>query len=233
MLPCVFVTGVVSTKSSRYQKRLAGVYTLKLLSILLSSFLLMTVIACQGDNLTKEESFNNPCESAYGEPESSQDVIPWQIGESYTVLQANCGSPSHSEQNMLKFAYDFTMPINTPVTAMRAGVVELIIDFNIDNTGVPGEENFIMIRHEDQTLGRYFHFTQFGTVVNVGDFVVQGELIGFSGNTGQTSGFPHLHVDIKTNCSASRCPSLPLVFKNVSGMDNPLVISKTYMALGY
>jgi murein DD-endopeptidase MepM/ murein hydrolase activator NlpD len=57
------------------------------------------------------------------------------------------------------------------------------------------EGNYLMIRHGDGTRANYWHFKKDGVLVNVGDTVQQGQLIGFSGNTGY-SAFPHLHFEV-------------------------------------
>ena len=52
--------------------------------------------------------------------------------------------------------------------------------------------NSIVINHNDNTRAGYWHLQYNGAVVNVGDTVKQGQLIGYSGKTGY-SAFPHLH----------------------------------------
>ncbi len=41
----------------------------------------------------------------------------------------------------------------------------------------------------------YWHLQKDGVLVNIGDTVKQGQLIGYSGNTGYTA-FPHLHFQV-------------------------------------
>jgi murein DD-endopeptidase MepM/ murein hydrolase activator NlpD len=53
--------------------------------------------------------------------------------------------------------------------------------------------NFIIIRHRHGYYTRYAHMQNFS--VNVGQRVQQGEVIGFIGNTGISTG-PHLHYEV-------------------------------------
>src|SRR5689334_14182396 len=53
--------------------------------------------------------------------QSSPYVLPYPIGSTYYVNQANCSNGGH--QGTFKYSYDFAMPIGTKVAAARAGVV--------------------------------------------------------------------------------------------------------------
>ena len=50
-----------------------------------------------------------------------------------------------------------------------------------------GFDNLIVIQHDDGTTLLYGHLTHDGAAVSVGERVVQGELLGHSGNTGNTT----------------------------------------------
>ena len=52
--------------------------------------------------------------------------------------------------------------------------------------------------HSDGTFGNYAHLKYRGAAVKKGDFVEKGQLIGYSGNTGFSSG-PHLHFSVLIN----------------------------------
>jgi murein DD-endopeptidase MepM/ murein hydrolase activator NlpD len=121
--------------------------------------------------------------------------LPYSDGQAYTITQAYGGRlTSHNNRENL-YAVDFAMPRGTPVLSARAGVV-------IDSTLRHAEggydvrfldkANTVAIVHEDGTVAEYAHLSQGTEVVRVGQRIAAGELLGYSGNTGYSSG-PHLH----------------------------------------
>ena len=120
---------------------------------------------------------------------ASAYVLPYPAGSSYYVSQANCSTGGH--RGPYQYAYDFVMPVGTPVTAARAGVVaEIRMKFRDGQSG-EGESNWVKIRHADNTIAAYSHLTEHGALVRIGDRVEAGQPIGLSGNSGNTGGLPH------------------------------------------
>lgn len=83
---------------------------------------------------------------------------------------------------------DFAVNIGTPIYAPADGVVETVRPSN------KGSGNFIRLQHSFGITSSYSHLKKFA--VRSGDFVDKGELIGYSGNSGLSSG-PHLHYEIR------------------------------------
>lgn len=115
----------------------------------------------------------------FGDPITSDYILPFPVGETSEVLQAYCTSGSHSNQ----LAYDFIRPFGSEVIAARSGQVMTAVsqhpDFNADENF-----NYVFILHDDGTQAFYAHLQQGSTVVDVGDFVLAGEMIGLNGSSG-------------------------------------------------
>jgi hypothetical protein len=121
---------------------------------------------------------------------------PFPSGFASRIYQGANGNETHFGADAE--SVDFTVPEGTNVAAARSG---LVIETREDsNTGCgdatcADQANYIVIDHGNGTRGRYYHLQQNGVLVNVGDVVCSGQLIGKSGNTGYSGG-PHLHFDV-------------------------------------
>ena len=132
----------------------------------------------------------------YPDEASSPYSLPYEVGTSSFVSQANCTDGSHKTGIPDQYAYDFLMPIGTLITASRPGTVTRFYDGYADNTGVPGEENVVGITHTDGSVALYFHLAQDGALVELQQTVGTGEVIALSGNSGNSLE-PHLHVQVQ------------------------------------
>jgi murein DD-endopeptidase MepM/ murein hydrolase activator NlpD len=168
---------------------------------------------------------------AFPEWQTSAYVLPYSVGSTYSVSQANCSRGGH--HGSYKYAYDFVMPIGTTVTAARAGVVaEIRMKFR---DGQPGEaeSNWVKIRHADGTIAAYSHLTEHGALVKIGDQVIAGQPIGLSGNTGNTGGLPHLHFHLCPCSEPVQCGTLPVTFRNTDANPEGLQPGRSYRALPF
>jgi murein DD-endopeptidase MepM/ murein hydrolase activator NlpD len=82
---------------------------------------------------------------------------------------------------------DLAEPIGTPVYATADGVVSKAAPFS-------SYGNYIQIEHGGGLETRFAHLS--GFAVAAGDQVRKGQLIGFVGTTGRSTG-PHLHYEIR------------------------------------
>lgn len=83
---------------------------------------------------------------------------------------------------------DFGAPTGTPVFAAGDGVVE-----EVGPKGAYG--NYIRIRHNREIATAYAHLSRFGSGLRRGGRVSQGDVIGYVGSTGRSTG-PHLHYEV-------------------------------------
>jgi murein DD-endopeptidase MepM/ murein hydrolase activator NlpD len=176
-------------------------------------------------------------ETCTGYPDwvTSAYVLPYPAGSSYTVIQGNCSPPGNGHRGANRYAYDFGMAIGTPIAASRAGTVIEVEESHTDGQiAATGLDNFIVIRHADGSTALYGHLTHDGAAAAVGEAVGRGQVIAFSGNTGNTAGIPHLHVSIQAcdpvTLGTAACPSRPLTFANTDPNPNGLVTGQTYLA---
>ncbi|MBT8124518.1 MAG: M23 family metallopeptidase, partial [Gammaproteobacteria bacterium] len=147
----------------------------------------------------------------------------------------------------LRYAYDFGLPVYAKVVASKGGRVFNVIDKNPNYIASLSTVNFILIQHYDETIARYIHLTQDGALVEIGDEVNQGDIIGLSGSSGTS--IPHLHFDVfeedSISCTMGHesydaaggimvehgCKTIPITFRNSEPLDTPLLRSKSYRAL--
>ena len=118
-------------------------------------------------------------------------------GDTGVCLQGNDEADTHKDE--LRFAYDFALPVGTPVLAVAEGVVVAAVEGFRGGSRSSKENraraNFVAIRHDDGLYSRYYHLCHRGVCVAVGERVTAGQVVGRSGNTG-FSGAPHLHFDV-------------------------------------
>ncbi|MCH8242191.1 MAG: M23 family metallopeptidase, partial [Planctomycetes bacterium] len=122
--------------------------------------------------------------------------LPWPAGERFRVTQGNGGFSTHMEL----FAWDFPMPVGSPVLAAAAGVVVDLRDrvggSSEDEQGESQAENFVAIDHGGGLKSIYAHLEFQGVAVSIGQVVPAGQVIGYSGNTGFSTA-PHLHYEVR------------------------------------
>ena len=89
-------------------------------------------------------------------------------------------------------AVDIANACGTPVYASAEGMVSERAPSGWNG----GYGIYVMIEHPNNTKTRYAHLQK--TVVSAGDYVSQGDVIGYIGNTGQTHGVTgcHLHFEV-------------------------------------
>lgn len=197
----------------------------RVLLMLLALVVAFVHCACEGDSPTGPVA-GQGC-GPWPAQASSPFVLPYRPGEAYLVIQGNCTPGTHARGTRDQYAYDFSMPIGTTVVAAAAGVVEDLEERYPDGNGVVTESNFVLVRHDDGTAGAYFHLTQDGALVELGDRVARGEPIALSGQTGGNGSIrPHLHFGVLGPGGFT----IPVTFRNSIEHPDGLEQGSTYPA---
>lgn len=93
--------------------------------------------------------------------------------------------------NKMHKGMDFAAPTGTPIYAAGDGVIDYI-----GRKG--GYGNYIRIRHNSKLKTAYAHMHKFKKGMGQGKRVEQGDVIGYVGSTGRSTG-PHLHYEVHVN----------------------------------
>lgn len=144
-------------------------------------------------------------------------LFPFAHGSKHRLTQGHNGDFSHFGEN--QYAVDFDLDVGTPIYAARGGrVVRVKEDSRAGGPSMAYANmgNVVMVAHDDGTFGNYVHLRYNGAAVAVGDRVEPGDLIGYSGNTGVSSG-PHLHFDVRVPLETGRMQSIPVRFRGLEG----------------
>jgi len=133
----------------------------------------------------------------------SSSIRPSAVSSSGTSRLISSGGPSYEGYYIKPFigghrtqglhgynAVDYGLDRGSELYAAAPGII--IISKNSGWNG--GYGNYVVIQHPNGTQTVYGHMTS--TAVSVGQSVMQGQKIGYSGNTGNSTG-PHLHFEIR------------------------------------
>ena len=198
------------------------------------------VFSCAGGTWTVSQPCANGCYIAPdGVPDACVPAgqphykLPWQCGTTYHVTQGNngdiCGGGTGDHTGTQAFAWDFGIPRHTALKAARAGRVSVAA-----NVVGPGQNcydgctqpfgtsefwtccnncintsNHVNIDHGDGQVTTYWHMDH--VTVTTGQMIAQGDVIGYSGTSGCSSG-PHLHFQVMGNCPTGEGQSISIAF---------------------
>lgn len=138
------------------------------------------------------------------------NVLSWPL--SYIYITQYFGKTEAGKRlyaNGTHNGVDFRAAVGTPVMAMSDGYVAGFGDTDLQCAGVSFGK-FILIKYDNGLASTYGHLSLIK--VSMGQKVSRGQIVGYSGNTGYSTG-PHLHlslyakdaVELKTLPSKS-CP---------------------------
>jgi len=161
----------------------------------------------KGD-ITEIQEYNGLTEDsklAIGEivviPDGEMALPKYSSSRSYTVRGTNVPSYSgyylnpvsvgRKSQNLHGYnAVDLAAPVGTPILASASG--DIIISRSYGWNGGYGQ--YVVVRHPNGTQTLYSHMSK--NIVKAGWHVVKGQVIGYVGSTGKSTG-PHLHFEIR------------------------------------
>lgn len=156
--------------------------------------------------------------------------LPYELNTKQQVTQGFNGKFSHKGDSL--YAVDFGLKIGTKIYASRGGIV-----INIKNDSSKSgnkkyikDANFITIKHNDGTYGKYVHLKKDSVIVKKGQYVKRGELLALSGNTGYTNG-PHLHFIVFKGKSYDSRQSIAIKFISKNGIIKEPIKGKRYIAV--
>ena len=93
--------------------------------------------------------------------------------------------------NKLHQGTDFAAKTGTPIMASGSGMVVMAQKYK-------GYGNYVKIRHNSTYETAYAHMSKYGRGIRKGVRVNQGQIIGYVGSTGLSTG-PHLHYEVIAN----------------------------------
>lgn len=146
--------------------------------------------------------------------------LPFAMDTIATVSQGFDGGITH--KGLTRYAVDFACPVGTKIFAARSGTV-IATEASFNQGGFEERfgpmANYVIIEHDDHTLGKYYHLKQYGVMVRTGTQVARGQFIAYSGNTGYSSG-PHLHFSVSSvDPQSKNLPiTLPIRFETAQGV---------------
>ena len=127
------------------------------------------------------------------------DGWTWPIPGCYTITGGYGEGRSYESHG----GTDIGAPIGTPIYAANSGtVIGSSNDCTHSSAGVGacnhggGYGNHVWIQHDNGYQTIYGHMIN--TAVSTGEYVSKGQLIGYSGSTGWSTG-PHLHFELRIN----------------------------------
>ncbi len=143
-------------------------------------------------------------------------ALPYEKNTSHCLVQGYFSRFSHKE----RAALDFKMKRGTKILAAREGIVVRVKkDGNKGgwNRKYRPYGNVIVIQHPDGSRAGYWHLQENGALVNVGDTVRKGQMIGLSGKTGYAA-LPHLHFLVWTFNNRGDWQQVPTRFQTSEGI---------------
>jgi len=207
--------------------------TKKLHLNILVFFCILNLIGCVKDEVAPSEYLNYQTIAELELPFTSDWYVIWggrTLEENYHVslvdqrfaidvilIENGSNYMGNGTQNEDHYSFGDTL------FAPGAGQVVEMENSVADN--IPGEinkeqrfGNYVIIDHGNEEFSVLAHLLKNSISVNVGDLVTQGQVIGLSGNSGNSTG-PHLRYHLQNKPSIGQGEGLPAQFRNYYAND--------------
>jgi murein DD-endopeptidase MepM/ murein hydrolase activator NlpD len=149
-----------------------------------------------GGEIKKYYRFQTPDDAVvdyYDETGKSAKKFLVRKPVSNAIMRSGFGGRRHPILGYIKMhtGVDWATPYGTPIFASGSGVVE-----KVGREG--GYGKYVRLKHNNGYETAYGHMSAFAKGLEPGKRVRQGQVIGFVGSTGQSTG-PHVHYEILVN----------------------------------
>ena len=146
-----------------------------------------------GDTTTATEPEETKATEATVPETTAPATVTWRVPISYTAVTSRFGPRTAPTAGASTYHYgvDLAAPKGRPIYATRSGTVSIA-------TYDSSCGYYVQINHGDGYKSIYMHMTNY--VVSKGQTVSQGQVIGYCGSTGISTGY-HLHFGISKNGS--------------------------------
>lgn len=116
----------------------------------------------------------------------------WVLPIQFEYVSSVFGYRNHPIDGVVKFhsGVDLAADYGVPIVAARSGTIKTAA-YEAGGAGY-----YVVIDHLDGYMTRYLHMSRY--IVQPGQFVVAGQIIGYCGSTGASTG-PHLHFTVVKN----------------------------------
>lgn len=148
--------------------------------------------AARQEELAKQQALDSQNSSSNSSSSGTSGSLMWPSDTSY--ITSSFGYRTHpisGEPTKLHTGVDVGCATGSSVYSAESGKV-------LTSGWVSGYGNCVIILHDNGLQTLYGHLSQ--PVVSVGERVSRGQLIAYSGNSGNSTG-PHLHFEVRVNGS--------------------------------
>lgn len=146
---------------------------------------------------TDNEADDNPVGDSSNSDDQNNISFQWPLNSSYSYISSYFGnrqSPGGIGSTNHK-GIDIPAPTGTPIYAAASGTIAAMLSPSASG----GAGYYIKINHDQSGIStEYMHQSRFNPNLSVGDHVSKGDIIGYVGSTGNSTG-PHLHFGVLVN----------------------------------